>query len=82
VETVIEGREENAMEKMKIVAPVGEILDADEDLEMRIKNVPRGAPVNTYFKEIVAWEKAAISKHKEAEQKSKSCKLEPRSYIS
>ncbi len=69
------------MDKMKIVAPIGEILELDEDLEKRLNEVPSNAPVSTYFREIDAWEKIAISKHREAEQKSKSCKLEPRNYI-
>ena len=69
------------MEKMMVIAPIGKILECDEDLERRLSKVPDGAPVGVYFKEIDAWEKIAISKHREAEQKSKSCKLEPRQYI-
>lgn len=66
-----------SMINKKMIVPIGRMPELDKDLERIINKLPKNASIKNFCKEVDRWETLAISKFKDAEQKMKSCKLDP-----
>jgi len=61
--------------QLQIVAPVGDVPRADDDLRKRVEKLPKDANLSQVFEEVSQWEKVSIKKFREQEQTKKSGKL-------
>jgi len=57
--------------------PIGESPSRDPDLEKRLKQLPRDAPLSDVFKVISEWEEEAVKRSRQTERTKKSGRLHP-----
>lgn len=62
--------------RLRFLAPIGDVPPEDKDLDQRINNLPKGATICDVLNEITSWEDTAVKKFKEHEKTTESGMLE------